>query len=272
MPPKTVKPIKPVTKKSPTPNKEQEVKPETAIAKAEDTQKPQWLIDAEKEASEMAASAGGDYLSSISTLGAKFTADGVTLKSPLKLVILQAAKGRGYYTDAWKNGAKSTPICFAYGEDEDACVPHPESADRQNEDCKSCPHNAWGSGGEKAKACKTRVKLAVVVPTNDSKSLVEAEIKTLSIPTGTLKKWRQYLGSLAMVTPLLAKGVVTEVGFDTNGGGFGLTFKAVEKLSAEFVEVLQKRTAGLREKLTQPYRPPVEEAAPVPTPKGKRKF
>lgn len=271
-------PLKKITPKKETPVKTEAKRDPTDVAKEVAQQaiavvadKPAWLVEMEAAASALSAQAGGDFLGSISTEGGQFSADGNKLKSPLSLVVLDAVKCRTYYAEAWKKGTKATPICYAYGDDEDSCAPHADAPDKQSASCKLCEHNAWGSDGGKGKSCKTRVKLAVVLPTDDPESAVEAEIRTLSVPTGTLKKWGQYLSSLKMVTPLSVLGVVTEVGVEPMGGGFGLTFRAVGKLAIEQVGALRKRAEGLREKMTQPYSVAAEEPKPAPR-TGKRKF
>jgi hypothetical protein len=268
------KPMKKITPTKETPvdpvKKAKEVA-NTAIEVA--SQKPQWLIEAEAAASPTAATSSSDYLGSISTEGGKFSVEGHDLKAPVKLAVLDSTLQRTFYKEAWRKGTKATPVCFAYGQDEKTMTPHPESAEEQHTSCAGCPQSAWGSDGGKGQSCKTRVKLAVVLPSSDPESIVEAEVKTLSVPTGSLKKWGAYVGQCKQVTgPLDVRGVVTECDIESLGGGFGLTFKPVAKLALEQLKFLLERTKALklREKLTQPFQPSVEEEKPAP--KGKRKF
>jgi hypothetical protein len=129
-----------------------------------------------------------------------------------KAVILDYTCIREYYPGAYDKDNIEPPACFAINPEPKLLNPSANSPDRQNETCKGCQHDVWGSGANgKGKACKEGRKLAVVPPSGD-----EDPIWMLKVSPTAITPFDGYVTSVARVFGLPPISVVSEIGFDPN--------------------------------------------------------
>lgn len=83
---------------------------------------------------------------------------GQVIKTPFPIVVLAVQFERAYYENEYNANDQKPPACYSY----DSMVPHPQASDPQNDDCETCPMNAWGSGQNNGKACKEGLRFAFI--------------------------------------------------------------------------------------------------------------
>ena len=108
------------------------------------------------------------------------TGDGETmeLEKDIDCVILMSHPANAYYKEAYK-GSSNPPDCGSF----DGVTGSTGAS------CKTCPHNQFGSGEGKAKACKNR-RMMYLLRENELFPLL------LSLPAGSLKSFTKYVQSL----------------------------------------------------------------------------
>lgn len=149
----------------------------------------------------------------------------------LECVILDFAWFMVNYPGAYNSNNPQQPNCFAVGRenpDSGDLKPHESSADKQHDDCKSCPKNEWKSAPTgNGKACKNQRRL-VVLPPNATE---DDDPMTVYVSPGGLKHFDAYVSRLASEHGVLPVQVITEISFDKNQSYPLLQFKLLEKHS-----------------------------------------
>lgn len=135
--------------------------------------------------------------------------DGRSTEGPLAVVILDFVYRNLMFEGAYDPDNIQPPICFAISQSSKNMVPSENSIKRQNEDCNSCPNNAFGSAG-KGKACKNTVLLAVL----PSDATDETPIYTISVSPTAIRAFDAYVNTIAANFQKPPIGVVTELYFD----------------------------------------------------------
>lgn len=143
-----------------------------------------------------AKTTGGGY-KSISTKGGVFTVDGEVAGEELDVVILGFTLENAYYTAGYDPDNPSNPVCFAFGDNAKTMAPIPEDVEElQNEKCKGCPQNEFGSADTgRGKACKNQAKLLVLDP-DDLDDLENAEPRTLKVSVTSVAHLSEYVKTL----------------------------------------------------------------------------
>ncbi len=206
-----------------------------------------------------------------------YKADGKSLGPTFTGAIADYVISRAYFPGAYVKGSHATPTCYAYGDDEGSMVPHPQSPDKQAEACATCPHNAFGTALQgRGKRCKDTRSLGVVAEGLDGEGALRAEVRSLSVPAGSLKPWRQFLKQIPEVSPTgNVRSVMVEFGIEPQDeGAYGLTFKIVDALPKPAFKALLDRKETVRTDLTQPW-PTLEQEekeAAKPNPKRAKKI
>lgn len=174
-----------------------------------------------EKARETVSSGGGGM--TIRLTNKQFTLpDGTVAPGPMSCVILGYVSRNMYYKGQFQQGQFNPPTCFASGPipselaPDPKTVPHPEA-----KSCAECPHDQWGSGGGKRKACKNVRLLAVVPPNAD----VNAPIMLLQVSPKAIKRWDTYVMTLGS-RDQIPLSVVTRVGFDPTTTYPLLTFES----------------------------------------------
>lgn len=136
-------------------------------------------------------------------------------------VILYHHPLHAYYVDKY-TGGNNPPDCGS--------IDGIKGVGKPGVRCESCPHNRFGSGENGGKACKTRRRLYL---------LREGEVfpLLLSLPTGSLKEFSQYLKRV-LAKGKKSSGVVTKFSLRkaVNSGGIAYSqaqFSVDRELTAE---------------------------------------
>ena len=102
----------------------------------------------------------------------------------LDVIIVSSKYTNLYYEDKWDPNNISSPVCFAYGDNDAEMAPHPASPKPQATSCHGCAQNQWGSdpNGGKGKACKNSRALGLVPAGVTPADAPTAEIAVLKLP------------------------------------------------------------------------------------------
>jgi hypothetical protein len=206
------------------------------------------------------------------------------------VIILDAVRENTYYNTRWK--ADQTPMppkCYAFGRGADEMYPHPTMANSdyfepQNEDCKSCVHNEWGSSDTgKGKACQNRARIALLPagyfePKKGSRDFdlnlydnpvdfQTTPVLFMKLPVMSVKNWANYRMMLtAQNINRPSWGVVTRIYLEPDPKSqFRVHFELIEKLENELAAVVSQRVEEAKSIIISGYSPPdadEEEASP----------
>jgi hypothetical protein len=145
-------------------------------------------------------------------------------------------------------------------------VPHEKSSDRQNEQCKGCPQNDWGTADTgRGKACKNSRRLACISADVIEKpaNIADAAVAYLGVPVTSVKGWAGYVRGVADTLGRPPFGVVTEVSLvPDKKDQFKMVFRSVERVESTQVlgQLLEKQKVVAKE-ISFPF-PELEEPAP----------
>lgn len=204
----------------------------------------------------------------ISLKGGVIAIDGVKAKdNKLVVAIISAVFGKAYYEGEFDPEVAQTPSCYSFHpKDQHAMVPHDAAPDKQSENCKSCPHNKFGTAERGAgKRCKDEVRLMVVAPSGDD--YAGSEVRMLTIPPGSLKNWGKYVAKLADMGGTF-RSVLTEISLEPYKGAYTVCFNPAGKLDEDAYLALKARRESATEQSMQPY--PVLEVDERPRRPAKR--
>jgi hypothetical protein len=140
----------------------------------------------------------------------------------MHVVILDWITENTYFEGMYDPKNIKPPVCWAMGRDVHDLSPSDNAPDKQHTACKGCPHDEWGSGVGKGKACKNTRRLLIAAA--DADEHTQPLIIRIS-PTG-LKHYDKYINTLADMGkhPIEA---VTGIAFDEAEAYPSLRFKAV---------------------------------------------
>jgi hypothetical protein len=165
--------------------------------------------------------------------------DGTSEKGPMECVVLGYMSRNTKYKEQYQQGQFNPPTCFAQGPSpkalapDPAKVPHPEA-----KTCSECPHDQWGSGGAKRKACKNTRLLAVVPPNADP----NAPLLMVQVSPKAIKSWDNYVVTLG-AKDKIPLSVVTQMDFDPSAAYPLLTFKELTDNANEELHFSRMREA-----------------------------
>lgn len=159
--------------------------------------------------------------------------DGDGAANSIEVVVIKAgsALSKIFYKNGYVEGSSAAPDCFSTN----GVSPDPQSTEKQNAICATCPMNAWGSrttdSGKPGKACSDS-KRVVVVPASDIDNEQFGGPMLLRIPAASLKDLKAYGEVLAKVGyPPFA--VSTRISFDPKEAYPKFVFSAVRALTNE---------------------------------------
>jgi hypothetical protein len=163
-----------------------------------------------------------------------------------------------YYAKAYDPNADVSlpPDCWS----DNGIAPSSQAAAPQHRDCKTCPHNQWGSDtsritGKSTKACNDVQKVAIAVPGQGDMVFL------LRIPPASLKHMAKYIQEIGSFSAGGRKvdicDLVTRVYFDKDAVGI-LKFTAAGWVDAETAAIADKAyeskaTESIVGKLDRPY-------------------
>lgn len=137
----------------------------------------------------------------------------------LDLVVVDFVARNEFYEGKYDPKNIVPPICVAIGSNPLKLVPDDSSPNKQNDDCSSCPMNAFGSDGE-GKACKNGRILAVLPADADE----DTPIWLLKVSPTALKGFDGFVQNTARTFQMPPVGVIVTVSCDENKTYASLTF------------------------------------------------
>ena len=174
--------------------------------------------------------------------------------------------------------------------------PHPnvdgdEYFDRQNDVCKGCKWNEWGSAqvikdeydvgrGGRGKACQNRMRLMLIpagiyVPKpgvrgsfdlemfEDPAEYESSEMLALKLPVTSVKEYGNYLKSVQRDYQRPPYGVITNIYIEHGGSNqYTVKFETVDAFPDEWFPLIQKRHEEARDAIINPYTAPSEDDKP----------
>ena len=160
---------------------------------------------------------------------------------------------RTYYSAAYKEGEKVSPICWS----NDGKTPDPEVKVPQASKCEMCPMSAKGSSPMgSGSACRLSWRTAVVLPNDPSGDIMQLVLPATSAfgkEESGKYPFRPYVQMLAN-HGVSAGRVVTKMQFDTKSPVPRVLFSPVSAINADDLDVLtaqsKKPAAELAVKLT----------------------
>lgn len=241
---------------------------------------------------------GGDFLS---TKGGILSFDGEPLPgNQMIVIILDNVTERTFYAGKYDATAEhnNPPICYAFGRanDEEELAPHVSMQndlsyfEPQNEICRTCPNNEWGSADTgKGKACAERRRIAVLPAgftqqkrgsrdftielIDDLDHYKTADIAYLKLNVMSVKDWGRYVTTLASTLRRPPLGVITRVYLEPDPKStFRVKFEMIEPLPDELIDTIMERHEEAKASIVFGYNPPSgEAAAPAPAGRGVRR-
>ena len=192
-----------------------------------------------------------------------------------------------FYDEDYDPDNPASPVCYAFGTDEDTMGPHEESPDPQAEKCAECPHNVFGSADRgRGKACRNSRRLALTDAGtyNDSdgwqvmpdlpEHFDSSEIVFLKIPPTSLRAWAAYVKEVAAFHEVPPIGVLTHIAVeDDDKDQFHVNFRHVRAITDDEAAVLIPKRDALRSMgaLEQPYQQIDEAEEPPKKKRGAKK-
>lgn len=210
-----------------------------------------------------AAQGGGNFLSfkggTLSFKGAPVPDD------TLDVVVISSVMENQLFEGEYDDNKPQSPICYAFGIDEESMAPHPhvvKAGNAQSERCGiagqpgCCPFNEWGSADKgRGKACKNVFRLGMITGEDaESAAAVEkAVVFFAKTPVTSGKAWGNYVRTLeGQALPPLA--FVTELAVVPAEKQFALTFSAKEKITdGKVIGALLTKADALDKTIDFPY-------------------
>jgi len=216
---------------------------------------------------------GGDW---VSFKGGVITFKDQNIGNKLEVIIPSFVLENVCYEGKYDANNPASPLCYAFGTDEELMAPHEAcvtAGTAQASSCHECPNNEWESGdGGRGKACKNQIRLAVLPADcldNGAAGIAEAKEAFAKVPVTSIKAWGSYVNTLGAVGkhPL---AVVTEISVAPDATTqFKVSFKAAENIEdGELIGALIDRADALDTSISFAY--PKFEAAPERPKRGAR--
>lgn len=204
----------------------------------------------------------------------KFVMPDGTQAESLDVVVVDFVSRNMYYADDYDKDKIVPPNCFAISAEPRGMVPSANAPEKQNDDCDSCPMNAFGSAGA-GKACKNTRLLAVLPPDADA----DTPIWTLSVPPTAIKGFDGHIKAVLRTFGMAPVAVVTSITLDPDVDYFKPEFG--NPVPNENIEVHFARLAEAQEILfaepdvsgfnAKPAKPAVRAVARKPAAAGARR-
>lgn len=177
----------------------------------------------------------------------------------LSVVVVSAVMENQFYEGDYDEGSPQSPLCYAFGTDEETIAPHEKvvkAGNAQAPRCAECQFNEWGSAAKgRGKACKNVFRLGMIdaEDAETAKKVETAPIFFAKTPVTSGKNWGNYVRSLeSQGLPPLA--FVTELAVVPAEKQFQVTFKAQERITeGEVIGALLAKADVLDKEIDFPY-------------------
>ena len=173
---------------------------------------------------------------------------------------------RMYYTDAYKKGAKVSPVCWS----SEAKTPDPDCPAPQAKSCDTCPMSVKGSSPMGVgSACRLSWRTAVVLPNDPSGDVMQLVLPATScFGEESTGRWpfRPYVQMLASNNISVGR-VITKMQFDTASSVPKLLFSPIGPVDARDVDTIltQAKSPAAEAAVKLRVYIPNEAAAPAVT-------
>lgn len=188
----------------------------------------------------------------------------------LRVVILASIHENQFYTGDYDPSTPASPVCYAFGNNEDEMAPHEASPDKQNELCSSCWANEWASADKgKGKACKNVRRLLCMTEDGleSAEAMAEAEMRMLKLPVMSVKNWINYVkNTLAEDIKRPSWGVVTTIKVIPDAKSqfkVQFVFEELVDFDNETYAAMQKKVKEAEANISGPYPVFEEEEKPA---------
>lgn len=196
--------------------------------------------------------------SMISTKGGRLAYKGAEIPgNKMNVIVLDHVIHNVDYAEAYDPENGSSPRCYAFGREDEGMAPHadvPED-DKQNDTCKGCPQNEWGSAERgKGKHCGNKRRLAVLAE-SDLEDIAGAEVAYLHVPVMSVKGWAGYVRQCTDVLNRPPLGVLTEISLvpDTKST-YRVEFKQISTIDdGDLIEQLITKAKTVQKEIEFPY-------------------
>ena len=193
----------------------------------------------------------------------------------MEVIVIDFLLENGIFREKYNPNKPSSPMCYAFGRDEEELAPHPDAEEPQHTNCKDCPNNEWGSDpdGGRGKACKNTRRIAIIPADALTKGLEgvrRANVVMCKIPVTSIKLFSTYVNQCTSVMGSPPFGIVGELSTKPHPQNlFSVNWKPLEKVeNPEMLEALYNKYVSIQKQMFQPYPSNEEEA----TSKSSKKF
>lgn len=203
------------------------------------------------------------------------------------VIILDWVRENTLYTERYNPDSPMPPICYAFArgpqEEEEMGPHHSMQADLtyfepQANDCRSCPHNAWGSAEKgRGKACQNRRRLTMIpagifMPKrgsrdfdldlfDDPKHFETADTAFMKLPVTSVENWGKYVNQVGQMMNRSPDGVITRIFLEQHPKyQYTVNFELIEKVPNELVQIIMRRADLAQQQQIEGYLPPREDA------------
>lgn len=186
----------------------------------------------------------------------------------MAVIILDHVLENVFYEGKFDPDTPQSPICYAFGRDEADMKPHEkvfEAGNQQNDTCKGCPMNEWGTADTgRGKACRNVRRLAMIpagtfengkFQLNKSPEHYEkATVAYMKLPLTSVKGFSNFVKQVASALKRPPFGIITKVKVvpdpDTQ---FKVTFEALDKVPDNLMAAVMNRHEQAAGEIDFPY-------------------
>lgn len=200
----------------------------------------------------------------------------------VSVVPLGIVYAKQWFENDYVKGVAATPGCYAFGRDGDkGLIPHQQVPKKQADACDGCEHNKFNTAKVgRGKRCSDVRRILVLLAADlqkdgdeeVNKAIAKAQHYQITIPSGSLKPFGEYLAGLRGLTPHDAmEETITEITTEANPGRaytVNLTYR--DTVPRQAMPALVKRGEAVWDLLTQPF-PVIEPDEPKAPVKGQGK-
>ena len=193
-----------------------------------------------------------------------------------------------YYEHAYDANNPVPPDCYALARvDEEGNVeellPHADSSKVQAKACDGCPHNEWGSGNGRGKACQNCRRIALIPagtivggqfqPFTTPEQIEDAMLTYLKLSVTNVKGYSGYVTNVANGLQRPVWAVYTKIKRVPSTNQYELTYDTLAKVPNNLLDAVSQRVAEAEKEITFPFAPKPANAVPLqPRKPLKRKY
>ena len=231
----------------------------------------------------MEAKSGGGQFFSMQGGQLKFN-DSPMPGNQMAVVIIDHVFENIFYEGRYDPENPAPPTCFAFGRD-DEMAPHESvvaAGQAQNESCRECPHNQWGSSDVgRGKACRNIRRLALIpagtfdaqnrfLPIEDEDHFETAGLAYMKLPVTSINGFASFVKQVAGTLKRPPHGVITRIRTEPDPKTqFRVIFEPLAQVPNNLLPAIMKRHEEAKAVIEFPYNLEVEERQPPARGRGR---